>query len=68
MLDLNKIEDEIVHWEHIVPKSKEIPKPRYAHTAVVLGDSMYVLGGYSAQYLDDFWEFNFITSTWRRYY
>jgi hypothetical protein len=36
----------------------EGPRPRYAHSAVVIGDSMIVFGGYGGMYLDECWQFD----------
>ncbi|KAL6048560.1 Attractin-like protein 1 [Balamuthia mandrillaris] len=44
-----------------------IPRPRWGHTAVVYNGRMYIFGGRDAVgTLDDFYDFCFETSTWRR--
>ncbi len=40
------------------------PTPRHSHSAVIYEDSMYVFGGYDGHYRNDFYRFNFVTSTW----
>jgi len=43
----------------------ETPSARTAHTAVVVGDSMYVFGGWNGHdCMNDLHELNFVTRTW----
>lgn len=55
------------YWELIEPKSTENPRPRYSHSACVIKNSLYIFGGFSGQYLDELWRFNFDTRMWQRY-
>ena len=48
-----------------VPVAGTPPPPRYGHSAVVEGDSMYVFGGERSSYsFNDVWAFNFVTGSW----
>eukprot|EP00002_Diphylleia_rotans_P040670 TRINITY_DN9704_c0_g1_i4.p1 TRINITY_DN9704_c0_g1~~TRINITY_DN9704_c0_g1_i4.p1 ORF type:complete len:629 (-),score=92.08 TRINITY_DN9704_c0_g1_i4:240-2126(-) len=46
----------------------EVPKPRWGHSAVVIGDRMYIFGGLSnnGEYLNDIFSYTFDTSTWNQ--
>ena len=44
------------------------PVQRYAHSATVSGDAMYIYGGKSYIDMGDLWKFNFTTSEWTRLY
>ena len=48
-----------------VPVAGTPPPPRYGHSTVVEGDSMYVFGGERSSYsFNDVWAFNFVTGSW----
>lgn len=52
-------------WKQIVTNG-DIPLPRTSHSAVIYNNCMYVFGGYSGEiYLNDFYEYNFLTNTWK---
>jgi len=59
------------HQHHHNP---HVPKPRYAHSCVIIRDSMYLFGGFTrhstkragGMYLDDLWRFHFATRTWHQ--
>ena len=61
-------------WEHIIPgpSSGPWPAPRYGHTSVVYRDSIYVYGGTTIAYGDEFkneitnelWRLNLTNLTW----
>lgn len=42
------------------------PAQRYAHSATVSGDAMYIYGGKSYVDMGDLWKFNFTTSKWSK--
>ena len=42
------------------------PAQRYAHSATVSGDAMYIYGGKSYMDMGDLWKFNFTTSKWSK--
>ena len=44
------------------------PVQRYAHSAMVSGDAMYIYGGKSYIDMGDLWKFNFTMSEWTRLY
>jgi len=51
-------------WYQITPAS-DLPPARMAHAAVIKDNYMYIYGGFDgANYLDDFWRYNFETNTW----
>lgn len=58
-------------WGRVVTKHHP-PAPRYHHSAVVFGDSMFIFGGYTGDLnspailrnLNDLFEFRFTTSQW----
>ena len=62
-------------WESIIPgpSSGPWPAPRHGHTSVVYRDSMYVYGGTTIAYGEEFkneitnelWRLNLTTKTWR---
>eukprot|EP01080_Neovahlkampfia_damariscottae_P008204 gene8204-32_t len=58
-------------WIDLYPtKDKPCPRPRCSHTSNVYKNKMYVFGGgggttrATEYYLNDFWNFNFITEEW----
>ncbi|KAF2068655.1 hypothetical protein CYY_010019 [Polysphondylium violaceum] len=55
-------------WEEVYVTGR-IPSPRHAHSCAVMGDSMYMFGGYAnvGIHLDDFYRFDFETSKWHRF-
>lgn len=60
--------DCITHkWQKIVING-DCPIARKSHTAITIGDSMLMFGGYSntARDLNDLWEFNYQTQKWRK--
>ena len=52
-------EDEFT-WSQVVPQSSDevVPPPRYDHSAVVVGHSMFVFGGFSDIVRNDLWRFD----------
>ena len=48
----------------VVETSGEVPEGRYKHGACVFGDHMFVMGGYSVQWLNDVRVLNLITKRW----
>ena len=59
-------------WGHIVPMGEELPGPRYDHSASIVTNAdgevcMAVYGGRNGnQFLDDMWEFCFLSGTWSK--
>ena len=50
-------------WEPVATNAP--PPPRYSHTMVGVGDSMYIFGGERASFaFGDVWAFDFPTKTW----
>lgn len=49
-------------WEVI--NSPGAPSPRTFHAAGVMGDTMYIFGGYNLDYLGDIYSFNYTTGVW----
>ena len=61
--DVRKSSDEGQTWVEIV-KNAEFP-PRYGHRALVLGNSIYVIGGFDGRtYYKDVWESTDFGKTW----
>jgi len=55
---------ETKEWTQVATQG-ESPSARSAHTAVVVGDSMYVFGGWNGIHcMNDLHELNFLTNTW----
>jgi len=54
-------------WHKIEPKGK-LPDPRYGHTATLLGNRMYIFGGYdnNASACNDLWEFSLDNFAWTK--
>jgi len=53
-------------WFEVEGGQQGGPPPRYSHSAVVSGGTMWVFGGERASYaFNDLWSFEFETSTWR---
>ncbi|CAM9508868.1 unnamed protein product, partial [Phaeothamnion confervicola] len=45
----------------------EVPGPRSGSASVVVGNKLYMFGGYGGNgRLDDFYEFDFVTRLWRK--
>jgi N-acetylneuraminic acid mutarotase len=42
-----------------------VPKGRFGHTCVVMGDQMIMFGGRDRNYHNDVWSYNFATKTWK---
>jgi len=80
---INLKPDQAHEWKTVEYKEGELsPKPRQNHTAVVIGDEMYVFGGYDSKHafvgdwnnvanmrnevFDDLWIFNFASQKWRQ--
>ncbi|MEM4385856.1 MAG: kelch repeat-containing protein [Candidatus Anstonellales archaeon] len=43
------------------------PSPRMAHSAVVVGDNMYIFGGYNgSNFSNELWKYNFTSSVWTK--
>ena len=40
------------------------PSPRYAHSSIVVQDSVFILGGFSGQKLYDLWRFDIAMNVW----
>eukprot|EP01089_Gocevia_fonbrunei_P014126 TRINITY_DN3803_c0_g1_i3.p1 TRINITY_DN3803_c0_g1~~TRINITY_DN3803_c0_g1_i3.p1 ORF type:complete len:327 (-),score=67.01 TRINITY_DN3803_c0_g1_i3:46-1026(-) len=53
---------------HQVEVTGTKPIQRTGHSTVVIGDSFYLFGGcdWDGKYVNDFWRFDFATSTWTR--
>ena len=52
-------------WEKINVTSKVEPAPRAGHSAVILGDDMYIFGGKDCDTrMNDLWKLNLITKEW----
>jgi len=51
-----------------VAKESPVPEPRAGHSSVVHGDTMLIMGGKCEgnAKLNDVWEFNFVTRSWRQ--
>jgi N-acetylneuraminic acid mutarotase len=55
-------------WEKVLLLGgSEVPVPRSGHSAIIYKDSMIIFGGKDSDNnrLNDIWEFNFLTYTWR---
>lgn len=48
--------------KHIIPK--EVFTPRYSHTAVAVGNDVFVIGGYAHGVMSEIWRFNYDTRDW----
>jgi hypothetical protein len=44
------------HWSQIV--CEKSPPPRHLHGTTILGNKIYLFGGYNGDYLNDFWYFD----------
>lgn len=59
-------------WSVVIPKSREVPKPRFKHSSVLIGHFMYIFGGFSVQdeiystFFDDVWKYNILTREWEQ--
>lgn len=54
-------------WKEVKCAKGKLPNRRSGAASVVVGDRMYVFGGYGGDgRLDDCWEFNFETRGWRK--
>lgn len=52
-------------WVPVPPASQRKPLPRYEHSAVLVGEKIYVYGGnYGGRYLNDVWTFDVGTREW----
>lgn len=52
-----------LQWKRIYPQEGKLqdgPRPRYAHSSVVIGDLMVTFGGYGGMYLDECWRFDLV--------
>jgi len=64
--DMHEFDMETETWTEISHLCKgDIPLPRSRFCAAVLGDCMYILGGWNkVGYFNDFYRFNFVTRVW----
>lgn len=54
-------------WKEVICKGATMPYRRSGAASVVVGDKMYVFGGYGGDgRLDDFWEYTFEGRSWRQ--
>lgn len=65
-LDLIKLKWTKISSEPATDKSS-YPCARYAHSATIIQDKMYVHAGYGGTYLYDLWEFDLLNGHWLRY-
>jgi N-acetylneuraminic acid mutarotase len=65
--DLHVFDPKTNSWE-VIEATGDIPTPRLAHTTVAIGNKLYVFGGRDANHndLDELFEFNTITKSWRK--
>ena len=57
----------IIQWKYVVSKSgtESVPRQRSLHTGVVVGDALYIFGGYDGtNRLNDLHRFDFTTCMW----
>jgi len=56
---------ETKRWRSVQAKG-EAPAQRTSHASVIKSGKMYVFGGFSGEnYLNDLWEFDLVTETWK---
>lgn len=51
-------------WVPITPAGPNIPSPRMAHTTDVIGNYLYLFGGYNGNFLNDLWRYDFANNSW----
>jgi len=55
-------------WTKVEYKGSHLPLPRFSHTSVIYGSSLFIFGGTNdpagANFLDDFWMFSFSSRKW----
>lgn len=44
--------------------TREIFHPRYSHTAIAVGNDVFVIGGYAHGIMSEIWRFNYATKDW----
>ncbi|KAN0037006.1 hypothetical protein ACTFIV_002334 [Dictyostelium citrinum] len=75
MGEIIKVDDQIIcnsndlknYWNKVYTCGR-VPAPRHAHSSVVIGDSLYMYGGYGVKgtHLDDFFRFDLKLNQWFR--
>ncbi|KAL6051411.1 hypothetical protein QOT17_019233 [Balamuthia mandrillaris] len=65
--DLWAFHFETVRWRHVCTAGAPCPSPRYHYSGAVSGNMLYLFGGSQnlSTHLDDLWQFNFTTETWK---
>ncbi len=66
--DLYRLNIDTGRWSGALAALGAVPSPRYGHTAVIYGDSMFVYGGYDQMGFacNDLYELSLATLTWHK--
>merc|ERR1711871_162876 len=51
-------------WAQILPAKGPIPAPRWLHASSIIGNSLFVFGGFTSNLMMDFWHLELDTNKW----